>query len=833
MNSWWLNKETIIFGFILYHNGGKFPMLPFEKEKFSRRSHCSRCNVVRYKSGFPKLPNKTTFDLYMQNVHNEKHHTTVYDSHDKANGAIQNIETKIDAHLKVEPLSWKQMEADRATPGLSILPGDYVVHMKFGVGIFKGTEYKSKDNTIYREYFIVQYRDGKLNIPVERANEIHRFRSRESVAVQRVRAPRLDSLRKSSSWEKRKKKALVSIDKLAVDIVKLYAIRAEQKRPRYPADDILQANFIKSFPFELTPDQLACIEDIRRDMCERDSPMDRLVCGDVGFGKTEVAMQAIFRAFRAGKQVAFICPTTVLASQHYRTLQNRMEDFGVKVALLSRHFPKRMKERRQLQQDLSLGHIDVLVGTQSLLSNKLEFAKLSLLIIDEEQWLGVNQKERLKTISTSIDVLTLSATPIPRTLHMAVGNIRDMSLILTPPKGRLAVENFVLAFDDPLVDNHIGKELARNGQVYIVCPRIADIDRIGQLIKQKFPHYRILYADGTMKDVEDRILSFSFHEYDILISTCIIEAGVDIPDANTIIVYRATSFGLSQLYQIRGRVGRSKVQAFAIFTFDPKVEMTNEATERLKALEQLSSLGSGYEVANRDLEIRGPGSLIGIEQSGEVGSIGFEMYMNLLKNTLDRLRGKLVPVVEDCEVNVTLPSYIPESYIKVESERMAAYRTLGQVTNTKEMDWLENTWKYNYGECPSSVSCLFQVSRIQLLARKVGISAICIEEDFVQVVVEMEKLTWDCLCATVFHSVENNNNSTHHEYLRSFVLVREEKERDPLENNIIAIRSVLRSTMIATVKDPERILYILRQVLQNMANVAEKMRFQEFQTKAQ
>ncbi|GJQ10072.1 hypothetical protein GpartN1_g1863.t1 [Galdieria partita] len=825
-SSWCWNKGAIIFGFVLYQYDSKLSTRYFSKESFPRHFQCSRCKVVRYNKDCPKLPTKPTFRLFMQNTNSMKQHTTVYDSHDKADAITDNMSTKMDSDQKEEPLSWKQMETDRATPGLSILPGDYVVHMKFGVGIFKGTEYKSKDNVIHREYFVVQYKDGKLNIPVERANEIHRFRSREAVAAQRVRAPRLDSLRKNSNWEKRKRKALASIDKLAVDIVKLYAVRTEQKRPRYPADDSLQAKFIQSIPFELTPDQRACMEDVRRDMCERDSPMDRLICGDVGFGKTEVAMQAIFRAFRARKQVAFICPTTVLASQHYRTLQSRMQDFGVKVALLSRHFPKRMKERRQLYDELALGHIDVLVGTQSLLSSKLEFAKLSLLVIDEEQWLGVNQKERLKTISTCIDVLTLSATPIPRTLHMAVGNIRDMSLIMTPPMGRLAVENFVLAFDDPLVDSHIGKELSRKGQVYIVCPRIADIDRIGLMIKQKFPYHRILYADGTMKDVEDRILSFSLHEYDILISTCIIEAGVDIPDANTVIVYRATSFGLSQLYQIRGRVGRSQVQAYAIFTFDPTVEMTNEATERLKALEQFSSLGSGYEVANRDLEIRGPGSLIGIEQSGEVGSIGFEMYMNLLRNTLDRLRGKLVPVVEDCEVNVTLPTYIPESYIKVESERMAAYRTLGQVTNIKEMDWLENIWKYNYGECPSSVTFLFQVSRIQLLARKVGISSIQIEEDFVQIVVEMEKLTWDCLCATVAKSLEKN--STILECLRSFVLIREEKETDRLGKNITGIRSLLRSTMIANLNDPNKVLHSLLQVLQNMASVAEKIRFQEF-----
>lgn len=456
-------SNIFVLSFIQTHFESGVSSFDFWKNPSFKSSYCFRCHVIGYKRRQPKLSTRVKFGLFMQGDNGVKESTAIQELPSKDNIATKNTNEMEDVSF------WKKLDTDRATPGLTILPGDYVVHMKFGVGIFKGTEHKSKDNIIYREYFVVQYKDGKLNIPVERANEIHRFRSREAVATQRIRPPRLDSLRKNSSWEKRKKKALISIDKLAVDIVKLYAIRAEQRRPRYPADDILQAKFMQSFPFELTPDQCRCIEDVRKDMCERDLPMDRLICGDVGFGKTEVAMHAIFRAFRAGKQVAFICPTTVLASQHFRTLQNRMQVFGVKVALLSRHFPKRMKERRQLLEKLALGHIDVLVGTQSLLSSQLEFAKLSLLVIDEEQWLGVNQKERLKTISTAIDVLTLSATPIPRTLHMAVGKIRDMSLILTPPMGRLAVTNFVLPFDDPLVDSHIEQELARNGQVSQKC----------------------------------------------------------------------------------------------------------------------------------------------------------------------------------------------------------------------------------------------------------------------------------------------------------------------------------------------------------------------------
>lgn len=423
-------------------------------KKPCRNTNCHHITLRYYK--YARY--KKSFGCYMQQPNKDQttHSNKLQD---------RNIKNEWNQELEKATAVVVKNDGEQTTPGLSILPGDYVVHMKFGVGIFKGTEYKSKDNIIHREYFVVQYKDGRLNIPVERANELHRFRSREAVAAQRVRAPRLDCLKNNAKWERRKKKALGGIDKLAVNILQLYAIRTEQKRPRYPADDWLQTKFMQSLPFELTPDQLGCIEDVRRDMCERDSPMDRLICGDVGFGKTEVAMQAIFRAFRAGKQVAFICPTTVLASQHYRTLQNRMKDFGVRVALLSRHFPKKRKERRNLAEELALGHIDVLVGTQSLLSSTLKFANLSLLVIDEEQWLGVDQKERLKTISTAIDVLTLSATPIPRTLHMAVGNIRDMSLLLTPPKGRLAVLNWILPFDDALVDSLIAKELGRNGQV--------------------------------------------------------------------------------------------------------------------------------------------------------------------------------------------------------------------------------------------------------------------------------------------------------------------------------------------------------------------------------
>eukprot|EP00871_Galdieria_phlegrea_P003531 jgi/Galph1/4179/GphlegSOOS_G2863.1 len=779
--------------------------------KPTRHNALQQRNISTLTSDIPKIDRSFVNSILSQldeNSHSSSDRTANL-SVSIGKEATININDKYHSQVLDNSLS----ESFQTAPSVSIVPGDYVVHMKVGVGIFKGTEYKSKDNSIYREYFVIQYKDGRLNVPVEKANEISRFRSREAVAAERLRPPRLDSLTKRNNWEKRKTKAFSSVRKLAVDLLKLYAIRAEQKRPVYAHDDALQREFQKSFSFRLTPDQLRCIQDIQKDMCERETPMDRLICGDVGFGKTEVAMHAIFRAFRTGKQVAWISPTTVLASQHYRTIQKRMERFGVRIGLLTRHYPKTKSERKELLEKITLGQIDVVIGTQSLLSTKLSFCRLSLLVIDEEQWLGVNQKERLKTIATGIDVLTLSATPIPRTLHMSLSNIRDMSLILTPPLGRLPVKNYVLPYNDSFIETSIRNELVRGGQVYIVCPRIADMDFIAKQFLTAFPNTKVLYANGTMKDVEDRILSFSCHEYDVLISTCIIEAGVDIPDANTIVVYRATSFGLSQLYQIRGRVGRSSVQAFAIFTFDPNLEMTEEAKERLEALKQFTSLGSGYEIANRDLEIRGPGSIIGSEQSGEVGSVGFEMYMNLLRNTLDRLRGKMIPVVEDCEIDIPLAAYIPDSYIQIESERMAAYRTLGQASSLKELEWLE------YGEYSEAVACLLLITRLKLCARKVGMTFIRVTEDFVEWMVQMEKITWDCLCANVYQSV---SNTICKDILQSFYLVEEQTKKDE-KDNIVGVSCHLRSSTNILQSEPTcKTFEALQQVLDMLAKVAEQ-----------
>lgn len=616
-------------------------------------------------------------------------------------------------------------------------PGDFVVHRNHGVGKFLKLE-KLTINRETREYLVVQYADGLLRVAADQLGALSRFRATGE------KAPELNKMT-GKAWENTKTKVRKSIKKLAVDLLKLYAKRAQQEGFAFPIDNPWQEELEDSFPYQATPDQLKAVQDVKRDM-ESPRPMDRLVCGDVGFGKTEVAIRAIFKAVTAGKQVAVLAPTTVLTQQHYHTLKERFAPYPINVGLLNRF--RSEEEKKDILRRLTTGELDIVVGTQQLLGKGITFRELGLLVIDEEQRFGVNQKEKIKSLKTQVDVLTLTATPIPRTLYMSLSGIREMSLITTPPPSRRPIKTHLSPYDPEAIRTAIRQELDRGGQVFYVVPRVEGIEETAAKLREMVPSARIAIGHGQLdeSELEQTMLSFSNGEADILVCTTIIESGLDIPRVNTILIEDAQKFGLSQLYQLRGRVGRAGIQAHAWLFYPKQSQLTDTARQRLRAIQEFTQLGSGYQLATRDMEIRGVGNLLGVEQSGQMDAIGFDLYTEMLQEAIREIRGQEIPKVDDTQIELNMTAFIPADYITDLDQKMSAYRSVAVANTKEELDRIAADWSDRYGNIPKAAKQLLRVMELKQLAKNLGFSRIKPEgKQHVILETPMEEPAWNLL----------------------------------------------------------------------------------------
>jgi len=592
--------------------------------------------------------------------------------------------------------------------------GDHVVHVDHGIGVFVGLK-QIPVGPEQHEFMELRYAgQDKLFVPIQQLDLLQKYTGATRVALDRLGG---------TSWAKTKTKVRRAMRDMAEELLNLYAARKAIEGHGFSPDTHWHREFDDAFEFELTPDQGTAIADIRRDM-ESPVPMDRLLCGDVGYGKTEVAMRAAFKAVMDGKQVGFLAPTTVLAFQHYKTLTDRFAAFPVQIDLVSR-FRTRVEQRLTLEE-LNAGKVDIIVGTHRLLSKDVRFRDLGLLIVDEEQRFGVAHKERIKQMRRHVDVLTMTATPIPRTLNMSLVGIRDMSVIETPPKDRQSIQTNVVRFDQELIARAIRNELERDGQVYFLHSRVASIYAMGDFLVRLLPEARVAVAHGEMpeNELEQCMVDFVRHKYDVLLATTIIENGLDIPNANTIIVNHAERFGLSQLYQLRGRVGRSDRRAYAYLLVPPPAALSPLARRRLTAIREFSTLGSGFRIAALDLEIRGAGNLLGGEQSGHIESIGFDLYVKLLEQTVRQLKGEEIEDGVRAKVNLNLDLKIDEGYIPDMNQRLMVYRQVAGARTEAELALIFDELSDRYGPIPQTVTTLADYGRIRLLADRIGVETI-------------------------------------------------------------------------------------------------------------
>ena len=596
-------------------------------------------------------------------------------------------------------------------------PGDYVVHATHGIALFSDIVREEVDGK-ERDYFLLEYAAGdKLYVPLEQVDRITRYVGSDGST------PRLTRLN-TADWSRATGKARANAKKLAFDLVDLYTRRASVKGFAFSPDTPAQEEMEAAFPYELTDDQRSAIADIKADM-ESPRPMDRLLCGDVGFGKTEVAMRAAFKCCQDAKQVMVLCPTTILAQQHYETFFERFSPFDVRVAVLSR-FVTPAQQKKTLE-DFASGKVDVLIGTHRLLSADVNPYDLGLVIIDEEQRFGVQHKEQLKNLREQVDVLTLSATPIPRTMQMALSGVRDMSLIMTPPPGRKPVKVWVNEYDPDVVSAAIRAELARDGQVYYVSNRVRTIDEAVERVHEAAPEARVGVAHGQMssREIEDVMMSFQEHEIDVLVSTTIVENGIDNPHTNTLIIEDSQRLGLAQLYQLKGRVGRGRRQAYAYFMFPAEEPLTPEAIDRLKAIDEYQDLGSGVRIAMRDLEIRGAGSLVGAEQHGNLSNVGFDLYTQMLGEAVAEARGEEPEVQQsDVAINLNADVYLAEEYLPEVDKRVLVYRRVAAAVDLAEVDEIQNDCEENYGALPLAGKNLFDRARIRIRAGRLGCTSV-------------------------------------------------------------------------------------------------------------
>ncbi|MCM1043587.1 MAG: transcription-repair coupling factor [Corallococcus sp.] len=589
---------------------------------------------------------------------------------------------------------------------LSVEKGDYVVHDTHGIGLCEGIV-KMDNGGGSKDYIAVLYKNGdRLYVPVESSNLLTRYSGGENPTLSKLGG---------EDFERVKSKVKSSIKAMSLDLLALYAEREKPRGFKYNIDKYLQEEFASAFPYSETSDQLKCIEEINADLSSN-RIMDRILVGDVGYGKTEVAMRAAFNVVANGYQVAVLVPTTILAEQHFKTFSERMTPFDVKVECLNRF--RTAAEQKQIIESAKDGKIDILIGTHRLLSKDIAFAKLGLLILDEEQRFGVEHKEQVKDRIRKVDALTLSATPIPRTLHMALSGIRDISTITTPPVERLAVATFVVEDSPALMRDVILRELNRGGQVFLLYNRVETIDRFASQISELVPEAKITVAHGQMReiDLEDAVYKFQQGKSNLLVCTTIIENGIDIPNANTLIVYDADNLGLSQLYQLRGRVGRSNKLAYAYFVYRENKVLSETAFKRLSSVSEYSELGSGFKIAMKDLEIRGAGNILGREQHGHMVKVGYDMYARLLKESIAELKGEKTEVKRDARMEIDVDAYAPESYVPSATERMDLYRRIADCQTVAALEDLQESVRQIYGELPRQLYNLFEVSRLKVLA---------------------------------------------------------------------------------------------------------------------
>ncbi|MCA1963764.1 MAG: transcription-repair coupling factor, partial [Prosthecobacter sp.] len=616
--------------------------------------------------------------------------------------------------------------------------GDLVVHSEHGIGRFTGVEMRTAPNGKKEEVLAIEYADhAKLFVPVVQAHMVSRY-----VGVG-GRAPALSKLG-GNSWQKTRKTAEKSVEEFAAKMLSISAERRSVKGYAHPPDTKWQVEFEQSFLYRETPDQLRCVEEIKKDM-EAEKPMDRLLCADVGFGKTEVAIRAAFKAVMGGKQVAILVPTTVLARQHWQNIRQRMSEFPVTVEMLCRLTPK--NREKKILQGVRDGTVDIVVGTHRVISKDVRFKDLGLVVIDEEQRFGVKHKEKFKELFRLVDVLTLSATPIPRTLYLALMGMRDMSTIETPPPNKQAVATIITPYDERVIKQAIDAELDRGGQVFVLHNRVMTIEKTAMRIRELCPQARVIVGHGQMDEelLEDVMHQFVDGEADVLVCTTIIESGVDIPNANTIIIDRADRFGLADLYQLRGRVGRGGQQAHAYLLLPRDAVTAGDARKRVNAIKQYTGLGSGFKIALRDLEIRGAGNLLGTEQSGHIAAVGFDMYCQMLKQAVNRMQGRRVPRPVDVALRADFlvqsealmaqaekgatGAFLPSSFIEDTRLRITAYRQLGEVMTRKELDELESQWRDQYGDkLPYPVQNLLACAALRLAAAHAGISEVEIKD---------------------------------------------------------------------------------------------------------
>ena len=599
--------------------------------------------------------------------------------------------------------------------------GDYVVHKNYGIGIFIGVDTVTADGTT-KDYIKVKYlEDDILYVPTNQLDAIRKYIGGDENGL------KINKLG-SKEWIKTKAKVKKNLREVAQELIELYAKRDKAKGFAFPTDTPWQEQFEASFPYQETDDQLRCIDEVKEDM-ELDKPMDRLLCGDVGYGKTEIAIRAAFKAVMGGKQVAYLAPTTILAEQQYKEFKTRMEGFGVKVEVLNRF--KTQKQQKEIVKKINLGEIDIIVGTHRILSDDIQFKDLGLLIIDEEHRFGVKAKEKIKQYKTNIDVLTMTATPIPRTLHMSVVGIRDMSVINEPPYNRKPVQTYVLEYDPEVIKEAITKELERNGQVFYLFNNVEQIMQKANEISKLVPEAKVTYAHGRMTghEIEEIMEEFINGESNVLVCTTILESGIDISNANTIIVENADRMGLAQLYQIRGRVGRSDRQGYAYITYKRDKLLSEVADKRLKAIKEFTEFGSGFKIAMRDLEIRGAGSLLGEIQHGHLEQVGYDTYCNLLDEVVKEMKGIKVEKEIDVQIDLNITSYIPDSYIPDSSQKIEMYQDIALCKDEQDIQNVIDEMIDRFGNMPPEIENLIEIARIKILCKKLKISKVQSKKD--------------------------------------------------------------------------------------------------------
>lgn len=641
----------------------------------------------------------------------------------------------------------KLSNAERIKSYSELKVGDYVVHVNHGIGKYLGIETLTI-NGIHKDYLHVRYQGSdKLYVPVDQIDLVQKYVGSEG------KEPKIYKLG-GTDWKRVKKKVESSVQDIADDLIKLYAEREAARGYAFAPDGDMQREFEMNFPYQETEDQLRSIHEIKKDM-EKERPMDRLLCGDVGYGKTEVAIRAAFKAIADGKQVALLVPTTILAQQHFETMRERFQDYPINIGLLSRF--RTRKQQNETIKGLKEGTVDVVIGTHRLLSKDIIYRDIGLLIIDEEQRFGVTHKEKIKQLKTNIDVLTLTATPIPRTLHMSMLGVRDLSVIETPPENRFPVQTYVMEYNGGLVRESIERELARDGQVYFLYNRVEDITRKAEEISMLVPEARVACAHGQMSEneLESVMLSFLAGEYDVLVSTTIIETGVDIPNVNTLIVFDADRMGLSQLYQLRGRVGRSNRVAYAYFTYRKDKVLTEIAEKRLQAIKEFTELGSGFKIAMRDLSIRGAGNLLGAQQHGFIDSVGFDLYSQMLKEAIEeRKGGNDFEKQTSVEIDLEVDAYIPDTYISDGHQKIEMYKRFRALVNLEDVEELQDEMIDRFGEYPEEVGYLFQIAEMKVYALQSGVEQIKQSKDEV-IILTSEKGTATMDGETVFKKSNN------------------------------------------------------------------------------